>query len=75
MALSDEFGTADRLPPKPYIRESLRLVAKHIVREQEVLGFGSRSNYAKTMFPDAVFSWQFELDFHPTKAFLDDGGR
>lgn len=67
MALSDEFGTVDRLPPKPYIRESLRLVAKHIVREQEVLGFGSRSNYAKTMFPDAVFSWQFELDFHPTK--------
>jgi hypothetical protein len=67
MALSDEFGTADRLPPKPYIRESLRLVAQHILREQEVLGFGSRSNYATTMFPDAVFSWQFELDFHPTK--------
>jgi len=67
MALSEEFGTVDRLPPKPYIRESLRLVSQHIVREQEVLGFGSRSNYAKTMFPDAVFSWQFELDFHPTK--------
>ena len=67
MALSDEFGTDDHLPPKPYIRESLRLVAKHVVREQEVLGFGGRSNYAATMFPDAVFSWQFELDFHPTK--------
>lgn len=67
MALSQEFGTKDCLPPKPYIRESLRLVAKHILREQEVLGFGSRSNYATTMFPDAVFSWQFELDFHPTQ--------
>lgn len=67
MELSEEFGTDTRLPPKPYIRESLRLVAKHVVREQEVLGFGSRSNYATTMFPDAVFSWQFELDFHPTK--------
>ena len=67
MALSDEFGTPDRLPPKPYIRESLRLVGKHIVKESEVLGFGSRSNYATTMFPDAVFSWQFELDFHPTQ--------
>ncbi|MCG8587656.1 MAG: FAD-dependent oxidoreductase, partial [Pirellulales bacterium] len=66
MALSDEFKTADRLPPKPYIRESLRLVAQHVVKEQEVLGFGSRSNYAATMFPDAVFSWQSELDFHPT---------
>ncbi len=67
MALSDEFGTTDQLPPKPYIRESLRLVAQHILREPEVLGFGSRSNYATTMFPDAVFSWQFEMDFHPTQ--------
>ncbi len=67
MALSDEFGTVDKLPPKPYIRESLRLVARHIIREQEVLGFESRSHYATTMFPDAVCSWQFELDFHPTQ--------
>ena len=67
MGLSDEFGTPDRLPPKPYIRESLRLVAQHVIREQEVIGFSGRSNYATTMFPDAVFSWQFELDFHPTK--------
>ncbi len=67
MALSREFGTPDHLPPKPYIRESLRLVAEHILHESEVLGFGSRSNYATTMFPDAVFSWQFELDFHPTQ--------
>lgn len=67
MGLSDEFGTADKLPPKPYIRESLRLESQHIIREQEVIGFGGRSNYATTMFPDAVFSWQFELDFHPTR--------
>ncbi|WP_345685171.1 FAD-dependent oxidoreductase [Novipirellula caenicola] len=67
MALSDEFGTPDRLPPKPYVRESLRLVARHIIREQEVDGFGGYANYATTMFPDAVFSWQFEKDFHPTQ--------
>ncbi|MEM7012760.1 MAG: FAD-dependent oxidoreductase, partial [Verrucomicrobiota bacterium] len=75
MGLSKEFGTADHLPPKPYIRESLRMVAEHIVKEQEVLGFESRSNYATTMFPDAVFGWQFELDFHPTKrSFVTDEG-
>jgi hypothetical protein len=75
MALSEEFGTPDRLPPKPYIRESLRLVAKHVLKEQEVLGFGGRSNYATAMFPDAVFSWQFELDFHPTaKKWMSDKG-
>ncbi|MBA2115244.1 FAD-dependent oxidoreductase [Bremerella alba] len=78
MGLSSEFGTANQLPPKPYIRESIRLKAEHVLREQEVLGFEARSNYATTMFPDAVFSWQFELDFHPTKRSwrtdkLDDG--
>lgn len=67
LALSKEFGTPDQLPPKPYVRESLRLIARHIIREQEVLGFDSRSNYATAMYPDAMFSWQFELDFHPTR--------
>ena len=67
MALSDEFGTPDKLPPKTYIRESLRLKAKYMIKEQDVLGFGSRTNYATSMFPDAVFSWQFEMDFHPTQ--------
>lgn len=67
MALSREFGTEDHLPPKPYVREGLRLVAKHILKEQEVVGFEARSNYATVMFPDAVFCWQFELDFHPTR--------
>ncbi|MCC9604729.1 FAD-dependent oxidoreductase [Blastopirellula sp. JC732] len=66
LALSDEFGTPDKLPPKPYVRESLRLEALHMIKEQEVLGEGSQSNYAQTMFEDGVFSWQFELDFHPT---------
>jgi len=75
MKLSNEFGTENHLPPKPYIRESLRLVSKHIIREQEVLGFESRSDYATTMFPDAVFSWQFELDFHPThRSFTTEAG-
>ena len=67
MALSEEFGTPDKLPPKPYIRESLRLVSQKMIREQDVTGFESRSNYANEMFPDAVFSWQFEMDFHPTR--------
>ena len=66
MVLSDEFGTEDKLPPKPYLRESLRMKAQYMLREQDVVSFGKRSNYASRMFPDAVFSWQFELDFHPT---------
>ena len=32
MQLTDEFGTADRLPPKPYIREGLRLEALYAAR-------------------------------------------
>ena len=67
MALSEEFGTPNKLPPKTYIREGLRLKAMYMIKEQDVLGFGSRTNYATSMFPDAVFSWQFEMDFHPTQ--------
>ena len=33
--LSDEFGTPDRLPPKSYIRQSLRLKAMYMMREQD----------------------------------------
>ncbi|MCA9049785.1 MAG: FAD-dependent oxidoreductase, partial [Planctomycetaceae bacterium] len=33
--LSREFGTPDHLPPKPYIRESLRLKAMYMMREQD----------------------------------------
>jgi len=33
--LSGEFETPDELPPKPYIRESLRLKAMYMMREQD----------------------------------------
>jgi hypothetical protein len=33
--LSTEFGTPDHLPMKPYIRESLRMKALYMMREQD----------------------------------------
>lgn len=66
--LTDEFGTPDRLPPKPYIREGLRLRAMHMMRQQDTLGDqGESARFAKVMYPDAVAAWQFEYDFHPTQ--------
>jgi len=66
-ALSDEFGTADRLPPKPYIRESLRLKALHMMVEQETLRDDPKQDrLARVLYPDGVGCWQFEYDFHPT---------
>lgn len=75
MQLSDEFGTADRMPPKPYVRESLRLKAMYMMRQQDTLGHASRAtNFATAMYHDGVACWQFEYDFHPTKRrFLDAG--
>ena len=35
LELTNEFGTADRLPPKPYVREGLRLEALYMLREQD----------------------------------------
>ncbi len=73
--LSDEFGTDDRMPPKPYVRESLRLKAMYMMRQQDTTGHGRRAtNYATAMYHDGVACWQFEYDFHPTKRRFSDHG-
>lgn len=73
LELADDYGTADRLPPKPYLREGLRLEAVAMLREQDVRTEGHEPRWAKTMFQDSVFAWQFNLDFHPTRRhFIDD---
>jgi len=73
MALADDYGTADRLPPKPYLREGLRLEAMTIITELDVRTESHEPRWAKTMYPDSVFGWQFNLDFHPTRRkFIDD---
>lgn len=69
--LSTEFGTPDNLPMKPYIRESLRLKALYMMREQDGLTQGksaktAREAFAKALYPDGVFCWQFHYDFHDT---------
>lgn len=73
--LTEEFGTADRMPFKPYVRESLRLQAMHMMRQQDTMGIaGTAQNFSAAMYHDAVAVWQFEYDFHPTKReFLVDG--
>ncbi|MEZ6038930.1 MAG: FAD-dependent oxidoreductase [Planctomycetaceae bacterium] len=72
--LTDEFKTSDRLPPKPYIRESLRLRAMYMMRQQDTMGYrGNARRYSQVMYHDALGAWQFEYDFHPTRrVFLDD---
>lgn len=80
--LSPEFGTPDNLPLKPYIRESLRLKAMYMMREQDGRNFDgatkedAREAFAKVMYPDGVLSWQFHYDFHRTgRAYLRGEGR
>jgi hypothetical protein len=73
MELADDYDTADRLPPKPYLREGLRLEALHILREQDVRTESHEPLWAKTMVSDGVFGWQFNLDFHPTRREFVDG--
>ncbi|MBM3878055.1 MAG: FAD-dependent oxidoreductase [Verrucomicrobia bacterium] len=73
LELTDEFGTPDRLPPKPYIRESLRLEALTMLREQDLRTPHPEPRWAKLMPGDAVFGFQFNIDFHPTRRqFLND---
>jgi hypothetical protein len=79
--LSREFGTADHLPPKPYIRESLRLKALYMMREQDGRNTDGRTKddareaFARVLYPDGIFCWQFHYDFHRTgRAYLQSEG-
>ncbi|MEZ6143063.1 MAG: FAD-dependent oxidoreductase [Zavarzinella sp.] len=65
--LPDYFGTANKLPPKPYLRESLHLKAQYIMKEQDTLKTDrAKDQYATVMYEDGIACWQFEYDFHPT---------
>ncbi len=72
--LTDEFGTDDRLPWKPYVRESLRLKAMYMMKQQDTMGHeGNSQHFANVMYHDGVACWQFEYDFHPTRREFLDG--
>lgn len=67
LKLTDEFGTSDNLPPKPYVREGLRLEALSMLREQDIRASSREPKWAKVLPTDAVFAFQFNIDFHPTR--------
>ncbi len=67
MRLTDEFGTADKLPPKPYIREGLRLEAMLMLSETDIRAATREPKWAKVMATDAILGFQFNIDFHPTR--------
>ena len=67
LELTDEFGTPDRLPPKPYVREGLRLEALSMLREQDLRTAHEEPRWAQLMPADGVFGFQFNIDFHPTR--------
>lgn len=67
LKLTDEFGTTDQLPPKPYIREGLRLEALRMLSEKDIRATTREPKWAKVMLSDAAFAFQFNIDFHPTR--------
>ncbi|HJN12617.1 MAG TPA: FAD-dependent oxidoreductase [Pirellulaceae bacterium] len=80
--LSSEFGTPDGLPPKPYIRESLRLKAMYMMREQDGRNTNgptkqfAKEQFARVMYHDGIAAWQFHYDFHRTgRAYLRNEGQ
>ena len=75
MQLTDEFGTADKLPPKPYIREGLRLEALSMLSENDIRAATREPKWAKVMPTDSILGFQFNIDFHPTRRKFLDGDR
>ena len=73
--LTEDFGTADHLPPKPYIREGLRLKAKKMLTERDVKAPDWEHAGEMPVKPeDAAFAFQFHIDFHPTRRTFDLAG-
>lgn len=73
LKLTDEFGTPDRLPPKPYVREGLRLEALAMLSETDIRATAREPKWAKVMPTDSILGFQFNIDFHPTRRkFLTD---
>ena len=73
LALTDEYGTADKLPKKPYLREALRLDSLYVLREQDIRDADGTQSWAAHMVGDNVFGFQFNIDFHPTRRiYLND---
>lgn len=73
MKLTEEFGTADNLPPKPYVREGLRLEALAMLSETDIRAATREPRWARVMPTDSILGFQFNIDFHPTRRrFLSD---
>ena len=83
MALVDDFGTPDHMPPKIYVREGLRLEALYMMKEQDIKARSNEQSeglqkfgelgWAQVMPPDNIFGFQFNLDFHPTRRVFLEG--
>jgi hypothetical protein len=63
----DQMGTADGLSKMPYIRESIRLVARGRVGEQDIVDQYQPGPRAKP-FPDSIGIGFYMVDIHPCGA-------
>jgi len=65
---TDEYPTADHLPPIPYIRESRRLVNDHIMTQSDVVPTGD--NPRAPVIDDSIAVGDYFLDHHHSKHHL-----
>ena len=65
---TDEYPTADHLPPIPYLRESRRLVNDQMMRQQDVVPEGD--NPRAPTIEDSIAVGDYFLDHHHGKAHL-----
>jgi hypothetical protein len=70
---TDEYPTADHLPPIPYIRESRRIVTDRMMTQQDVVPEGDAPR-APTI-DDTIAVGDYFLDHHHAKAHLPPGCR
>lgn len=63
---TDVLGTADGISKYPYIRESRRIIAHTIVKEEDIAK-GSQTNARARLFADSVGIGHYPIDIHGRK--------
>ena len=70
---TDEYPTADHLPPLPYIRECRRMVNDHVLRMQDVVP--TEDNPRAPIQTDAIAVGDYFIDHHHAAHHLPSGCR
>jgi len=71
---TNEYGTADGLPPLLYIREGNRMIGEYTLSERDYACFSQGCSTVSRYFTDSIATGQYALDSHTVRLIADGSG-